>query len=197
MSNLVFATLAIEGTRPLLWNAFTLDAIPLTKREKTGVAGNDPEEWRRSVLAQPDGTLYLPPTYLFGCLRDAARYTRRGRGSLQAPLAATLQVLDDLLPLANRCLPAELPTDPTQPVYLDVRSVKNPNTRGRNIRYRVAAAPGWQVTARLCWDVSLISRAELAAVALDAGRLVGLGDGRGIGFGRFEVLALEVNDATQ
>lgn len=194
MSNLVFATLTIEGTRPLLWNAFTLDAIPLTKREKTGVAGNDPEEWQRSVLAQPDGRLYLPPTYLFGCLRDAARFTRRGRGTLQSQLAATLQVLDETLPLANRSLPAELSTDPTQPVYLDVRSVKNPNTRGRNIRYRVAAAPGWQVSARLCWDVSIISRAELQAVALDAGRLVGIGDARSIGLGRFEVLALEVND---
>ncbi len=31
----------------------------------------------------------------------------------------------------------------------------------------------------------MVARDELRAVLLDAGRLVGLGDGRGIGFGRF------------
>jgi CRISPR/Cas system endoribonuclease Cas6 (RAMP superfamily) len=37
----------------------------------------------------------------------------------------------------------------------------------------------------------------MQAVALDAGRLVGIGDARSIGLGRFEVLALEVNDDAQ
>jgi len=192
MANIVRAHLVIEGFRPLLWNAFTLDAIPLQKRERTGVAGNDPEEWKRTVLATAQGQLYLPDTYLFGALRDGAKHTKRGRSSLQPLVAATLQVAPERI-LLDRFLPAgeELPTDPHQPVYLDVRSVKNPSTRGRNIRYRVAAAPGWQAAFDLSWDLTVVSREQMQAVALDAGQLVGVGDGRHIGQGRFAVKQFE------
>jgi hypothetical protein len=40
---------------PLLWNHFGTDALPLEKRAKTGVAGNDPDEWRRKVLCANNG----------------------------------------------------------------------------------------------------------------------------------------------
>jgi hypothetical protein len=50
MSNIISATIAITGLRPLLWHAFGPDAIPVDgKRERTGVAGNDPIEWTRTV----------------------------------------------------------------------------------------------------------------------------------------------------
>lgn len=40
------ATVSRQGVRPLLWHHFGPDTLPLDKkREKTGVAGNDPEEW--------------------------------------------------------------------------------------------------------------------------------------------------------
>lgn len=42
------AEVKIRGNRPLLFNNFTIDSIPLVKREKEGVAGNNPEEWRKS-----------------------------------------------------------------------------------------------------------------------------------------------------
>lgn len=184
MSNILTATITLTGKRPMLWHHFGSDAIPLTKQERSGVAGNDPEEWRRTVLVDADQRLYLDPAALFGCLRDAAKFTKRGRGSLQTYVASTLQVTDDRL-LTNRVLPDPLTTDPTQPVYLDVRSVRNPTTRARNVRYRVAAASGWQIRATIQWDITIVSRKELLAVLIDAGRLVGLGDGRSIGFGRF------------
>lgn len=189
--NILSATLSIRGVRPLLWHAFTPDAIPLEKTEKTGVAGNDPEEWRRTVLITKEHQLYLEPTYIFGCLRDGAKYTKKGRGSVQSLLVATLQIVEDRL-LVDRFLPDPLTSDPEQPVYLDVRSVKNPATKGRNVRYRVAAAPGWNLNVSVLWDKTIISRAELEAVVIDAGKLVGLGDGRNIGFGRFEVTGFKV-----
>lgn len=189
--NILTAKLTIEGTRPLLWNAFTPAAIPLEKKEKTGVAGNDPEEWRHTVLVTDDGQLYLEPTYAFGCLRDGAKYTRRGRSSLQPLVAATLQIETERL-LIDRTLPADLPTDPTQPVYLDIRSVKNPSTRGRNVRYRVATTPGWLTSFNIAFDATIVSRQEMEAITIDAGRLVGLGDGRSIGFGRFRLLEFVV-----
>jgi hypothetical protein len=194
MSNVVSATIKIKGTRPLLWHAFTPAAIPLQKQEKTGVAGNDPNEWRRTVLTTGNRQLYLQPTYVFGCLRDGARHTKKGRGSLQPLVAATVQVMDDRV-LIDRFLPdgAELTTDAEQPVYLDVRSVRNPATRALNVRYRVAAAPGWTMTFKVEWDKTVVSRQEMQAVILDAGRLVGIGDGRAVGFGRFTVEEFEVS----
>lgn len=195
MSNLLTATVTIEGTRPLLWNAFTMAAIPLEKPERTGVAGNDPAEWRRSVLTTPEGQLYVEPTYLFACLRDGAKHTRKGRSSLQPMVVATLQILDPRI-LVNRFLPTgttELTTDSTAPVYLDIRSVRNPATRARNIRYRVAAGPGWQLTFHALWDATVVNRHQMEAVIRDSGKLAGLGDGRQIGFGRFELGSFELD----
>jgi hypothetical protein len=195
MGNTLTAHVTITGARPLLWHAFGPDAIPLTKRERSGVAGNDPEEWRRTVLATNDRRLYLGGTYLFGALRDGARFTRKGRGTLQPAVASTLQVADVPIFLIGLTLPEPLTTDPAQPVYLDVRSVKNPATKARNVRYRIAAAPGWALTVAITWDKTVVSRGEMEAVATNAGRLVGVGSGRAIGMGRFEVTAFVIDSA--
>lgn len=194
MGNILIAEVVIRGTRPLLWHSFGPDAIPLTKQERTGVAGNDPEEWHKTVLVAEDRRLYVDPTYVFGCLRDGSRHTKKGRGSIQSMVTATLQVTDDRV-YTDRCLPeGEPPTDSTQPVYLDVRSVKNPATKSRNVRYRIAASSGWLMTFHLLWDKTVVSRAEMEAVTLDAGRLAGIGDGRNIGFGRFALESFSVAD---
>ena len=200
MSNIVNASLSIRGVRPLLWHRFGPDSLPLEKQEKTGVAGNVPDEWKKSVLFTSDGQLYLEPSYLFGCLREGGRYTTRSRATLMKFISATLLVTDDRLlidrwiPNFNGDLPDEMPTDPDEPVYLDIRGVRNPATKARNIRYRVAASTGWHMTASLIWDKTVISRPEMESVSIDAGRLVGLGDGRSIGFGRFEVDTFEASE---
>lgn len=196
MSNILTANVSIKGIKPLLWHAFGPDAIPLEKQERTGVAGNDPEEWRKTVLMTGERQLYVEPTYIFGCLRDGAKHVKKGRGSIQALVAATLQIVDDRI-LFDRFLPTEdeLTRDSSQPVYLDVRSVKNPVTKGRNVRYRIAAAKGWTLTATIQWDKTIVSRHEMESACIDAGRLVGLGDGRAIGFGRFELVSFEIDNA--
>ena len=191
MANILTAEIKVKGLRPLFWHAFGPDAIPLEKREKTGVAGNDPEEWRRTVLALPSGQLYLHSSYAFGCIRDGAKYTSRKRGTIQPFVSATLQIVDEIV-LVDRFLPDPTlgtPPDanPTLPVYLDVRSVKNPATKGRNVRYRVAASAGWEAKFSIFWDKTIVSRGEMEAALTDAGRFVGLGDGRSIGYGRFTV----------
>jgi hypothetical protein len=188
--SLISARVKIAGERPLLWHHFSADALPLTKRERTGVAGNDPTEWARTVLMTPDRQLFLEPRYIFGCLREAAKFTKRKRGTLQPYLSATLQVLDASI-LIDRWVPKDidkLVQREDKPVYLDVRPVKNPATRGRNFRYRIAASPGWTTTFNIKWEATMVSREEMEAVAIDAGRFAGLGDARTIGFGRFRVV---------
>jgi hypothetical protein len=177
-----------------MWHAFGPAAIPLEKQEKTGVAGNDPEEWKKSVLVTKNWQLYLDPSYVFGCLRNGAKYTKKGRGSVQSQLSATLQILDNRI-LLDRWLPDglnSLPTDSDAPVYLDVRGVRNPSTRGMNVRYRVTASPGWKADLKIRWDVTVISKGQMEAIIIDSGKLIGLGDGRSIGFGRFDLGKFEL-----
>lgn len=194
MGNLLTAEIEIEGTRAMLWNWFGPDAIPLEKQEKTGVAGNDPEEWRRTVLLTPEGQLYVEPSYVFGCFKEGAVHTKKGRGSIQAFLIATLQVMDERV-LVDRYLTGEPARDPTLPVYLDVRMVVNPTTKARNIRYRIAASKGWKMVFHILWDKTVVDRQQMQAVLRDAGKLAGIGNGRKIGFGRFDVLRFDISDA--
>lgn len=194
MGSLLTAEVEIRGTRPLWWHAFGPEALPLEKQERTGVAGNDPEEWKKTVLATGDGRLYIPSTYVFATIRDGARYTKKGRGSIQATVAATLQIEDELV-FTDRVMPeGEPPRDPTAPVYLDIRGVRNPSTKARNVRYRIAASSGWTATFHLLWNKTIVSRGEMESSANDAGLLCGLGDGRSIGMGRFEVVQFNVAD---
>lgn len=203
-NNIVTACVAITGTRPLWFHRFGPDAIPLEKREKSGVAGNDPEEWRRTVLVTSDGQLYIEPAYAFAALRDAAKYTKRGRGNLQTAIVATMQIVDDRI-LVDRFMPGHTPGDaydvstaphpphnPEHSVYIDVRGVRNPTTKGQNVRYRVACSKGWHCCFSIMWDKTIVSRGEMEAICIDSGKLVGIGNGRSIGMGRFELAKFEV-----
>jgi hypothetical protein len=198
-NNIITAKVHIRGTRPLWWHVFGPDALPLEKQEKTGVPGNDPTEWKKTVTFTKNGQLYLRGDYIFSCLRDAARYTKAGRGSIQKMVAATLQIVDErvliedrFIPGFNGGLPDTIPDDPDLPVYLDVRGVRNPSTKGRNIRYRVACSTGWECSFTIQWDKTIVDRGQMQAVAIDAGKLCGLADGRSIGYGRFDILSFEI-----
>lgn len=198
IGNLLTAKVQIEGTRPLLWHHFGIDAIPLEKQERSGVSGNDPEEWRKTVLMTSDRQLYLLNSYLFRSIRDAAPFIKRGK-TLQTAVSATLQVVEDVILMSDRYVPQkpmvieqgqayeEMPS-----VYVFVAGVKNPSTKNRNIRYRVAASPGWQCEFTLAWDKTVISRGEMEGLCFTSGQLIGLGDGRAIGFGRFAVNKFDV-----
>jgi hypothetical protein len=95
MGSILIAEVSIEGVRPMLWHAFGPDSMPLEKQERTGVAGNDPEEWRKSVLMTGNRQLYIKPTYVFGCLREAGKYTSRKRSTLMGAVSGTMQVTDN------------------------------------------------------------------------------------------------------
>lgn len=204
MGNIVKAQATIKGVRPLFFHQFGPESMPLEKQERTGVAGHDPEEWRRTVMATKDGQLYFEPTYVFGAMRNGAKYTKKGKASIVGPLSATLQVVTGRV-LIDRYFPgfpnghkfdpktADAPErDSELPVYLDVRGVVNPSTKGRNVRYRVAASAGWSASFEILWDKTIVSRGEMESVLIDTGRLVGIGNGRTIGMGRFEVERFEV-----
>ena len=194
--SIIKAKVTIAGKRPLLFHKFSVDAIPLEKKEQVGVPGNNPSEWKSTVLMTPNRQLYIEASYIFGSLRDGARHTKKGRGSLQSLVVSTLCVIEEEI-LIDRFLPKErdLTQDKTQPVYLDIRSVKNPNTKGRNVRYRIATSPGWSATFTIEFENTVVATQQMMSIIRDAGALEGLGDGRKIGFGRFELQAFEVVNA--
>lgn len=193
MGKIIRAKVKIKGLRPLLQHRFGPDALPLEKQEVEGphAPGHVPSEWKRTCMVTPDGQLYLDPTYIFSALRNGAKYTKKGKGSLQVDVSATLQVTDDII-LLNRHLPEDVDNDKTKDVYIDIAGVRNPSTKQRNVRYRLATRAGWECEFNLLWDSSIVDRTRMETVCIDTGTLVGLADGRSIGFGRFEVLSFEV-----
>lgn len=198
MSNIVRARVTIRGTRPMVQHQFGPDAIPLEKQERTGVAGNDPEEWKKTCMVAEDGRLYVPGTYVFSCLKNGAVHTKKGRGSIQGNVVATLEVEEELVYLNRRMPEGEplrvmvmTPQDPETLVYVFVTSVRNPATKGRNVRYRLTTRAGWKATFTLKWDKTLVPREQMRAVLKDAGTFGGIGDAIKIGAGRFEVAKYE------
>jgi hypothetical protein len=192
MGSMYKAKVHIFGTRPLLFHCFTPDTLSLEKKVRTGVAGNDPEEWKRTYTATKDGQLYLSPRYCFGCLRNGAKYTKKGKATYQGDLSATLQIQDERV-LLNRFMPDDLrlSNDESSDVFLDTAIVRNPTTKGRNVRYRVGVSKGWEAEFNILWDATIIPAHCMESICIDSGSLVGLGDGRSIGYGRFEVIKFD------
>lgn len=204
MGNMLTARVKIVGVRPLFFHRFGPESISLEKQEKTGVAGNDPEQWRKTVSVTHDGQLFMDSTYAFATIREGARFVPKKRGSIQPMVIATLQIKDARI-MVDRYWPefpnghnfdvmkaAPLPNDPELPVYMDVRGGVNPNTKSHMVIYRVACAPGWSCEFTILWDKTIVSRAEMESAIVNAGKLSGIGNGRKIGMGRFDVAEFEV-----
>jgi hypothetical protein len=175
-NNIIRARVTIQGTRPLLQHKFGPDSIPLEAQEKTGKAGNDPEEWKKTCMLTKQRQLYIPGYYVFACIRDGSKNTKKGKGSIQKNVAATLQIEDTVI-LLDRFAPDEknlVLNDYEADVYIDCCGVRNPSTKGRNVRYRLASSPGWKCSFTIFWDKTLVSREQMKASIHDAATLCGL-----------------------
>lgn len=188
----------------LLWNHFGPHALPLEPQERQdGVAGNDPTEWRQSVLMTQERELYVLPTYLFKCLCEGGRFIKQGRSNLAKLVACTLRVQSSPILIEGRFVPHQpqyvhdgIFSENTPEVFIDVTGVTNPTTRKRNIRYRVATVAGWSCQFKIEFDKTIVSRTQMHSACHQAGEFVGLGDGRQLGLGRFVVQAFESPDSS-
>ncbi|CAN7383229.1 hypothetical protein [Rossellomorea sp. LjRoot5] len=193
---LTTANVKIKGIRPLIFNLFTVESIPLKKEAKAGVAGNNPEEWKKSFSMTNENQLYLESRHIFGCLRAGGKFIPKSRSTLESDVSATLQVLSERV-LLNRYLPSleKVSKNPSDSVYIDVRPVTR---RGvKNIRYRLATSPGWETEFSICWDSTLISPQQMESICIEAGAFAGLGDARKIGYGRFNVLQFNLSNSDE
>lgn len=193
------AEIKISGyMKPFLYHAFPLSALSPDKVQG-GTPGNDPTEWRLTVLHK-GRRLFVPGEYIFSSLGEGAKYVKLGRGTIQKKLLSSLMIEGENFFVENRELPENLDDLPNHDpdkddVYIDVRSVKNPNTKGRNVRYRVSMAPGWELSFSALWDPRHVSEGQFEQALYASGAYCGLGDGRIRGFGRFKVDSIELSDA--
>lgn len=188
-SDMVLAYVTIQGTRPLLFHQFNLDV--LSNRPRGGTPGDNPEEWHSTYRCTNDGQFYLDPSYVFASIRDGGTYRQIGRKNLKDRVAATLQVTTDKVLITNRVMPDTLTTNPEEPVYLDIRSVRI--GKAAHIRYRVALSAGWEASFQITWDRGFLDAKLMHAITLEAGQFIGIGDGRKIGFGKYLVKQFEVD----
>jgi hypothetical protein len=184
-------SIEIEGVKPLLFHTFPIDTLSGSK-SKSGSTGNNAEEWKATVLMTPTRELYVYNSYIVGCITAGGKQIKVGKGTLNKKVGSTLEIKEPEL-LLGLYVPEEedLLRKSDEPVYLDVRSVVNPMTKGRNIRYRIAAKAGWKIKATLSWDDRTVSKEDMKACVENGGLFEGIGDGRRIGFGRFRLLSFK------
>lgn len=187
----------IVGVKPIIFNKFNMESLTDQKKPKVGNSGNNPEEWKHSFFVEGK-RIYIPGAYLFAALKNGAVNTKVGRGTIQKTLISALNICDERVYLNREIWDdwenteyENLPTNSDSPVYIDIRMVANPNTKGRNIRYRLAMSPGWKMSFSLDIDESLISNAQIKKVIEDTGKLQGIADARSLGYGRYEVENIE------
>lgn len=185
------ATVNVIGTRPLLFHSFNVESVTSISKVKEGSAGNNPNEWKKTFF-EKGNQLYLPGTYWSSVLKDGSRHTKAGRGSIQKSFVSCMIVKTDIS-LLNRYIcdgwqemsSEQMTKDASQPVYLDIRGVMNPNSKGRNVRYRIACSEGWKCQFSFSFDDTIVSTAQVKKIVEDSGKMSGIGDGRTLGYGRF------------
>lgn len=190
----------ITGTKPVLMHKFNIESLQQLSKVKTGSAGNDPEEWKKTFF-ENDGKLYFPASYLFACLKKGSVHTKAGRGTIQNSWISAVQIEEEIIYFNREMFKNwqnlsfdEIPKDPKEPVYVDIRMVSNPNTKGKNVRYRLALAPKWELKFNLIVDDEVVSIQQVKKVVQDSGKLQGIADGRTLGYGRFQLDIFEVSD---
>jgi hypothetical protein len=67
-------------------------------------------------------------------------------------------------------------------------------TKGRNLRYRIAAKEGWSLSAIITWDDYVVSKENMKQCVENGGLYDGIGDARKIGFGKFILLSFQILD---
>lgn len=182
------ARIRVEGIKPILIQAFPIQALS----EKNSRGGE--EVWQNTVTMDQNRQLYIPGINFKNSIAAGGKEIKQGRGSIFKKVESTLEVEETKILFEDLFVPEEqnlLKLD-TEPVYLDVRAVVNPTTKGRNIRYRIAARPGWRCSFHITWDDYLCSKEQIKMCAENAGAFQGVGDGRKIGFGRYKILSYEI-----
>jgi len=185
----------IEGISPLMQNNIENILLGISDRPKAGNALiGDAEEWRRKVYYKPEIGVYIPSAYIEGALLKAAKeFKVTGRKRATEYVKSGVFVEDETLPLyvdGQTVKTIDEINNGNPNCYVDKRVVQNPNTKGRQIRYR-PCFNNWSSRFRLVvFSDEYIPSELLLKILKYAGLYVGIGDYRPR-FGRFNVTKFE------
>lgn len=179
------AFLTVEGTAPLLFHRWSVEAIEEKAEAPRGSDTKKTDNVESYVARADNGDLAIPTEYFRQSLIGAARFKsdpRSARKTAMDLFKAGLATEEELCPLG---------TDEWD--YLDRRRVQV--QRQGVTRTRPAMKKGWRVTVPILVLLpEYIDPQLLNAVMQDAGRLIGVGDYRP-SYGRFQIIGFEVRAA--
>lgn len=185
-----------KGIRPLLMHSDRLaDPLdPSTKAlraltNRTAKKDMDVEEYAEKVgRVEFEGGLYfdnklgpyIPGNTIRAVMREAGKLTKHGKS-----IERGLQPPDDIA--LNYTGPRSIKGlwEAPDRAFVDRRSI---GVMGKRvIRTRPRFNSPWSIVVELEFDETILGMDQIRAIAINAGRFCGIGDGRSIGFGRFTV----------
>lgn len=169
----------IEGITPLLQNKYI---EPQEIPQKKGEAHDSPELVPYKLHKNDKGEIVVPSESIMRAMETVA-----GEFKVEGMKKATYK---NLLPGNIYIEPEGIKIEP-QSYVIDKRPVVNPVTRGRIMRYRPKFEKGWRLAFIIHVFDDRIKKEVLKHILEEAGRRVGIGDGRRIGMGRFIVTKFE------
>jgi hypothetical protein len=164
----------------------------MKKQGGDALTGN-PDEWKQTIYYKDRVGVYLPAICFEACVKNAAKQFKIGRATAMKYVDSGLFCSDEYLSFLVNGKPI-MSLDDTR-ITIDKRTVKNPTTKGRNVRYR-AKFDEWESTFRIIVSADdYLSEKLLQEIITYGGSYVGVGDYRPK-FGRFQLLSLkEVTNA--
>jgi hypothetical protein len=186
----------IHGTMPLMMRSDILaDPLhPSTKALKqiSGKRSKTDEDHQEMARMEFIASLYrghndeivIPSNNLMACLIEGARVSRSGP---KVERGVTMMGIEFPLEYVGPRNPEDLYADAS---FVDRRSVKV-STKIRIMRVRPVFRE-WGFTAEAYADPTVCSEDDLAAIASTAGNLIGLGDNRKGGYGRFTSVVTKI-----
>jgi hypothetical protein len=167
----------LKSDGPLL-----MHALPQVHEEKirdTGKEYDPKEEVEKSLYRDKEGKIYFPSRWIKGCLESAAKGVKKGRVNLKSKIIQAVSI------------------HPSQiyPIKLSDYEIDQQYVRlmGRNLILRSRPKfDEWEIDFEIHHDEEIIGAADIKKLLERGGKFIGIGDGRKIGYGRFEIEEFKV-----
>ena len=180
----------IEGLSPLLHHgSHAVGMDKATNKQKGGNAlEGDSDEWKKTIYYDELTGVFVPGINMEATLIEAAKeFKITGRKTATKYFKSGVFINDDKMPITVKGKPI---TD-LDKVEVDKRTVKNPSTKMRNMRYR-AIFRQWEIVFVVTVAADDYIKQDLLKNVIEyAGMYVGLCDFRPR-FGRFRITDIEL-----
>lgn len=171
------AKIKISGIASLLMNRMPQAATTKVVRKKTDVI-NPQEDAMKKAYHDKDLGYYLPSDIIEGCLREAGKNIKAGRGTLKKTVLSSIFCKDEKVKLNY------------EKDSVDSRFSVHPST-GNGVMCNRMRFDGWNIEFQLDFDDDRVDPSTLEELIKEAGKVVGMGSYRPK-FGRYKLDKFEL-----